>query len=369
MPSVEHRAAALADEIAWPEPGSWIREAVTHLPRHAFAPEEVWWWDGHAYVPVNRAADPGRWADLVYAGPWAATVTQVTGGRASSSLSCPSIVVDMLDALALAPGHRVLELGTGTGWNAALLGRRAGPWRVHSVEVDPAPAARARERLDAAGAAVHVHIGDGAHGLPAAAPYDRVIATYAVERVPWAWVAQTRPGGRIVTPWGHLGHVALTVADDGRSATGWVQGLAQFMPARGTEAPTRQQARAAHPAAERRPFTRDARRLGQDAHLRFGLRVALPDVQLVPHGDRVLAWAADGSWLELHPDGDRASATTGGPRDLAAELDRAWDEYSKLDEQPSLYDYGMTVREDGEQYLWYQDPQAGPRWPVAPGSG
>ncbi|MFC4032125.1 methyltransferase domain-containing protein [Streptomyces polygonati] len=216
-------AEAMERRGDWPSRSPWIREAVDALPRDRFAPDRLWHWDGRAYVPVDRSTDPRRWADEVYAGPDEGSVTQVTEGLPSSSLSGEAVVVDMLDSLLVEPGHRVLELGAGTGRNAALLSMRAGPGRVTSVEVDRQLAARARERLRAADIAVDVQVGDGAEGWPEGAPYDRVLATYAVERVPWAWVAQTRPGGRIVTPWGRLGHVALTVAEDGRSATGWVR--------------------------------------------------------------------------------------------------------------------------------------------------
>nr|WP_237531317.1 methyltransferase domain-containing protein [Streptomyces sp. SID3212] len=214
-------------------------------------------WRG-TYLPVDRCDDPDGWSAEVYGGPDDAAVTQVTDGLPSSSLSCEAVVADMLDSLLLEPGHRVLELGTGTGRNAALLGWRAGAELVTSVEVDPDLAVRARERLGAAGDRVRVVVGDGGKGW-AGAPYDRVMATYAVDRVPWAWVTQTRPGGRIVTPWGRLGHVALTVAEDGRSATGWVQGLAQFMSARGTTSPVRtfSQVRGTGPAEAERSMTRN----------------------------------------------------------------------------------------------------------------
>jgi protein-L-isoaspartate O-methyltransferase len=225
-------AAVMERRGAWPERSPWIRQAVEALPRHEFAPDRLWRWDGHTYILVDRGTEPDQWATEVYGSPDAAAVTQVTGGLPTSSLSCQGVVVDMLDCLLLDPGHRVLELGTGTGWNAALLAHRTGPGRVTSVEADEDLVRNARARLKAAGAAVGLQAGDGGRGRPDGAPYDRVIATYAVERVPWAWVAQTRPGGRIVTPWGRLGHVALTVAGDGRSANGRVQGLAQFMPDR-----------------------------------------------------------------------------------------------------------------------------------------
>jgi protein-L-isoaspartate O-methyltransferase len=248
----EQLAEAMAAGGDWPERSSWIREAVDALPRHHFAPERLWRWDGDAYLPVDRGTDPEGWAAEVYGGPYDAAVTQVTGGVPSSSLSCQSVVVDMLDALMLEPGQRVLELGTGTGWNAALLAWRAGAGRVVSVEVDEGLAAAARERVDG------VVVGDGAAGWPGGAPFDRVIATYAVDEVPWPWVAQTRPGGRIVTPWGRLGHVALTVAEDGRSASGWMQGLATFMPARGSD-PERGwwQVRGEDPPCAERPVKRD----------------------------------------------------------------------------------------------------------------
>ncbi|MFD0396088.1 methyltransferase domain-containing protein [Streptomyces nogalater] len=186
----------------WPERSPWIREAVESLPRHRFAPDRVWRWDGHAYVPVDQRIDPSGWASEVYPGPDTATVTEVTDGLPTSSLSSQAVVVDMLDSLLLEPGHRVLELGTGSGWNAALLSRRAGPDRTVGVEASRDLAQAARRALAEAGLTVHVEVGDGNQGWAPAAPYDRVIATYAVERIPWPWIAQTRPGGRIVTPWG-----------------------------------------------------------------------------------------------------------------------------------------------------------------------
>lgn len=133
----------------WPARSPWVRQAVDALARDRFAPERVWWWDGHAYIPVDRTVDPDRWAAEVYGDPDAAAVTQVVEGLPSSSLSCEAVVVDMLDSLLLEPGHRVLELGTGTGRNAALLGWRTGAGRVTSVEVDPALADRSAGRTGA----------------------------------------------------------------------------------------------------------------------------------------------------------------------------------------------------------------------------
>ncbi len=352
----------------WPADTPWIREAADAFPRDAFAPSQLWHWYRGGYVAVDRDDDPDRWAALVYGSPDEAAVTQVTDGHATSSLSCAGVVASMLHALAPERGETVLELGTGTGWNAALLERRTGPGQVVSVEWDPLLADRARARLRAAGAEVEVVHGDGGRGWPDNAPYDRVIATYAVEEVPWAWVAQTRPGGRIVTPWDRLGHVALRVAQDGSCARGPVVGLAQFMPARGTGG-TRdyRQVRGEGEPDSSQLVKRDLAPLRDSVPVRFAMRVALPDVHVTTARDEdgVNAWLHDGasSWAALSAVGDgTVRAYQGGPRRLADELDQAWDQWLALD-CPQPYDYGLMVTA-GHQYAWCHDPGTGPRWPV-----
>ncbi|WP_326811103.1 methyltransferase domain-containing protein [Streptomyces scopuliridis] len=328
----------------------------------------MWSWDGSRYVPADRTTDPGRWAELVYPGPDEPTITHITDGLATSSLSCQSIVVDMLDSLMVEPGHRVLELGTGAGWNAALLAARAGAGSVTSVEVDAQLAAMARGRLDSVDAGVTVEVGDGAHGRPEGAPYDRLIATYAVDEVPWSWVEQTRPGGRIVTPWGRLGHVALTVAADGRSASGWVQGLAMFMPSRGIgQGLPWHEVRSDNSLKAEGPFPRDLLPLRADLGLLFALRVMLPEVRITTETDwGVTAWLHDtSSWATLVTTADgNVVAYQGGPRRLADEIDQAWQKWQNAD-APGLHDFGMTRTPD-QQYIWSGDKDTGPRWPTAP---
>ncbi|WP_344445381.1 methyltransferase domain-containing protein [Kitasatospora nipponensis] len=368
-----HRRAvldtAMQERGAWPARSPWIREAVRTLPRDRFAPDRLWRWDGHAYVPVDRQVDPDGWARELYAGPDDAAVTQVTDGLPTSSLSSPGVVVDMLDSLLLEPGHRVLDLGTGAGWNCALAAHRTGPGRVTSIEVDTGLAAAARARLAQAGLAVGVEVGDGAAGWPVGIPFDRVIATYAVERVPWPWVEQCAPGGRIVTPWGRLGHVALTVADDHRSATGWMQGLAQFMPARDRSRPEPAfaEVRGHGPADHRGAMERGLEPLRADWDLLFTLRVTLPAVRITTAVDQdgTSAWIHDGlaSWAVLSARPGGATVHGGGPRRLAAELEAAWRTWETHD-RPGVYDYGMTVRPD-RQYVWLNDPDTGPRWPTS----
>ncbi|MFC8454096.1 methyltransferase domain-containing protein [Kitasatospora sp. NPDC057223] len=364
-------AEAMDQRGAWPGRSPWLREAVAALPRDLFAPDVLLRWDGQAYLAVDRGTDFAGWAGELYRDQDAAAVTQVTDGLPTCSLSAQALVVDMLDSLLLEPGHRVLDLGTGAGWNAALAAWRAGPALVSSVEVDPGLAEGARTRLKAAGLDVATEIGNGTEGRPDGAPFDRVIATYAVERIPWAWVEQCAPGGRIVAPWGRLGHVALNVAEDGADAVGWVQGLARFMPDRGEPGGGAgfAEIRAGTPADASYPLHRNLAPLQEDWNLRFALRVALPDVRITTavDADGTSAWLHDGaaSWAALSASADGPGAVhQGGPRSLADELDSAWLSWEKHD-RPTPYDFGMTVRPD-EQFVWLNDPHTGPRWPSAP---
>ncbi|MCD0448258.1 methyltransferase domain-containing protein [Actinocorallia sp. API 0066] len=140
----------------------------------------------------------------------------------------------MIEALELEPGMRVLEIGTGTGYNAACLAAYGA--EVVSVEIDGGIAERARCALrDAGFPDVVVLTGDGELGAAEHAPFDRVIATAAAHTVPYPWVRQTKDGGRIIVPYTgdgcQYGLLALDVRDG--EAAGQVVGDAAFMPLRG----------------------------------------------------------------------------------------------------------------------------------------
>jgi len=98
----------------------------------------------------------------------------------------PSLMVRMLELLEMTDTSRVLEIGTATGYNAALLCHRLGATQVAGIELHPELAAEAAERLGALGYRPTLATGDGAAGIPHRAPFDRIIATCAVPEIPAA---------------------------------------------------------------------------------------------------------------------------------------------------------------------------------------
>lgn len=179
-----------------------VLEAMRRVPRERFVPVE------------NRS--------LAYSdGPlpigWDQTISQ------------PYIVAFMTELLDVRPGVRVLEIGTGSGYQAAVLAELGA--EVYSIEVIDPLAARAAHVLDELGYAVHVRVGDGYRGWPEEAPFDRIILTAAPPQLPGALVDQLAPGGRLIAPvgtmWQNLDLV--TKAADGTTTVEQVMGV-QFVP-------------------------------------------------------------------------------------------------------------------------------------------
>ncbi|OGS49014.1 MAG: protein-L-isoaspartate O-methyltransferase [Euryarchaeota archaeon RBG_16_68_13] len=153
-----------------------VRAAFETVPREAFVPEE---------------SREGAYADVPLPIPHGQTI------------SAPSMIAIMLEEASLQKGERVLEVGTGSGYHAALLACLVGPENLVTIERIPALAAWGRENLARAGfSGVEVVTGDGSLGHPPRAPYDGIVATAGAPRIPDAWPAQLAAGGRIVAPVG-----------------------------------------------------------------------------------------------------------------------------------------------------------------------
>lgn len=174
---------ALADHIAGR--GTFrtpqVEAAFRTVPRHVFL--------------------PGTDVQAAYA-PQVVITKRGGDGAAISSASSPNLVAAMLEQLAVRPGDRILEIGTGTGFNAALLAELAGTsGHVTTIDIDTDITGAAGRSLAAAGYRhVRVVCADGADGYPAEGPYDRIIVTAGAQDLPTAWWQQLTAGGRIVVP-------------------------------------------------------------------------------------------------------------------------------------------------------------------------
>ena len=116
------------------------------------------------------------------------------------TISQPSVIAEMLDALDVFPGAKVLEVGLGSGYVAALLSELGA--RVYGIERDPELCSEAQSRLKALGYSVRVRCGDGAEGWPEESPFDRLLISAAVPRIPAPLVEQLVDGGIVVAPVG-----------------------------------------------------------------------------------------------------------------------------------------------------------------------
>jgi protein-L-isoaspartate(D-aspartate) O-methyltransferase len=353
--------------------GQW-RPSLVAVERHRFLPDTIWVenpQDGPPLVALHRQREEQRWLERVYGD--LAVIAQGDDGdpgslgwAPTSSASSPVIVAVMLCALDAHLGHRVLEIGTGTGYHAAVLAHRLGAQQVTTIEIDPDMATHARQALAEAGfGAVTVITGDGEQGHPPAAPYDRVIATAECTTIPYSWVAQTRPGGRILTPWSNSyfngGLVALSVSAEG-TATGSIVDRASFMRLKGHRDPPREpvldivgedEDRAHASTTDLHPY----RFIGDyDAQLAISLHVPGCEFTYVPYNPRFhegVVWFTDRcsrSWAshthhtpEVHQ--DEYPVLQFGPRRLWDEIHAAYHWWEDAG-QPPAHHWQFTITPD-----------------------
>ncbi|MFE5753383.1 methyltransferase domain-containing protein [Streptomyces massasporeus] len=339
-----------ADALAPTHTSAW-RDAFASVPRHVFVPSFYTQGPDDAWGRVGPA-DPG-YLEVVYSDQ--ALTTQLDErGIPTSSSSEPSVMLAMLDALDAGEGNTVFELGTGTGYNAALLSHRLGEQNVTTIDVDPDLTGAATQRLADAGLHPFVATGDGASGWPDRAPYQRFIATAALRSIPDAFLQQAAPGAVIVAPVGY-GILRVTVTDPGHG-TGWfLPTPAYFMPRRTPSAPP-----AFAEAETAEPTTTTAAPGDILGQLRFPLALALP-------GHTTCSWRGDGGevtavgiWTE---DGSTATAHVSGKvRQVGPR--RLWDVVETLAEtfagEPERQEFRVSIT-PGQQTVWYRT-QDGPAW-------
>ncbi len=255
-----------------------VADAFRAVPRHLFLPD---------VAPEDAYADE-------------AVPIKIEHGVTLSSVSQPSMVAIMLEQLAVEPGHRVLEIGAGAGWNAALLARLVGPdGSVVTLDIDADLVRRTRDGLAAAGiTGVEAYTVDGAAGYPPGAPYDRIELTVGATDIRPEWVDQLAPGGRLVLPLAVRGSqlsVAFVLDATGRLESDSVRSCA-FVRLRGAGADDTGAVALSTPGwsvlqYERATIPREAL---DDALTRPGLVLDSPDRCSVPD-----VWDGLGLWCAL----------------------------------------------------------------------
>lgn len=350
----------------------WVEDAFTAVDRAAFIPAVVW--SQHAdpdgrYPVLDRGTDPDAWYQAAWH-PHHSVITQLddhrapdvpASGRFTSSVSAPDIVCEKLCQLDLKPGHRVLEIGTGSGYSTALLCHRVGDRNVTSIEIDPGLSAGAAKTLSQAGYHPRLLRADGLAGDPDGGPYDRVIATAAVRYVPGAWVEQCAPNAVILTPFGTSyanGGLLRLAAHDG-TATGRFVGTALYMWVR-AQRPNMD----LHPPAEarRRASPLDPAEILQGPWAQdFAIGLAVQDIAVTHRGAGDLRqaqlWDEDGTSVTIIRYArwwDPTAVTVYGPRDLWAEVTAAYTMWRTVG-QPGPPRYGLTVTAD-HQRIWLDTP-------------
>jgi protein-L-isoaspartate O-methyltransferase len=334
-------ARKLAAQVTATAP-EW-HDSVVATPRHVLVPK---WWDRIRNRPTFEwelvtpdVSDP--WGSVYsdetlvtrvgalhadHAGPQDRAV-----GAPTSSSTLPGLIVRMLHLLAPEPGEQVLDIGTGSGYSAALLGHRLGDEMVTSIDVDAYLVQAARDRLEGFGRRPRMVVADATGELPEG-EYDRMIATVSVRPVPRSWLATLRPGGRIVTTIAQTSLLVSATLERGLVARGSVEAdPASFMRTRsGANYPPRLDSiyAAARDADgdEVRSLRGPVPDLWTDWELRTLYELDSADIENRSTADddgNAIVWllAGDGSWA-------RAEQATGKVHQSGAR--RLWDDLERV---------------------------------------
>ncbi|MFC9688883.1 protein-L-isoaspartate(D-aspartate) O-methyltransferase [Kribbella sp. NPDC056951] len=317
------------------------RAAFAEVPRHVFVP--VFYRQAPGDQSAVDANTPDEWLEGVYRDQ-----LLVVSPDVKSSSTVPSLMAVMLEALDPADGHRTLEIGTGTGYNAALLCHRLGDSHVASVDIAADLVQAAGENLAGLGYRPMLGIGDGADGWVGGALYDRIIATCAPNRVPQAWIDQTRAGGRIVTPIA-TGIAVIDFDADHRGTGRFLPGPAFFMPLRPAPTPAdlgSQITEILSAVATARSTELDES-FWFDSDFRFVQALAVPGLRfLTKLADSGIAifTLPDGSWARI----DQGTVSQGGPQKVWDLLEIAHQQWVELG-RPSRERFSLAIRPEAQE--------------------
>lgn len=382
MTDWQRRARALADTLAasgaLTDP-RW-HAAVEHVPRHEFVPR--FWSQGSDYRWHAHTVDTPGWWDTVYSdAPLTTELGNTTRGQvALSSSSQPGLMVRMLEMLDPRPCQRVLEIGTGTGWNAGLLCHALGDGQVWSIDIGVAMIDTARNRLGDLGYRPTLVAGDGAAGMPGHRSFDRIIATCSVPAVPPAWRNQLADGGLLlvdVQPSAHAGNLVLLRRDgdtlSGRFSPKW----AGFMAIRTTEnaadppesPPTAVSGQTRQTTLDPYPWSAMVPWFLAQALIRQPVSFGLAEIG--PNGPAATRVSTpDGSVAEVattdHGNGTR-DVRQAGPTRLWDAYETAHTDWNRLG-RPDWDRLGLTINANGTHTVWVDNPNSEHCWHLADAS-
>jgi protein-L-isoaspartate O-methyltransferase len=311
---------------------------------------------------ISRVDAPQAWLDAAYRPD--TSVRILDGDKIRSAASQPMAMAELLLAARIEPGMRVLEIGSGVGFMAALLAYALGPLNVTTVELDPVMAATAGQNLAGHGP-VQTFCADGLALDGITGPFDRIISTCAVDHVPAAWL-RVCPQGRIVAPWITTYDASATAVldvNDGTAVGRFLPGVA-FMPASGM--PREDEPAPAAPAGDRIRRSQTWLRCPQvtakrKAGAALAIGVQLPGVRYstgrTGDGDiEVSLWDDAGSWarssMPTTMDVVQFDVEQAGPRDLWGEVEVAYRRW-RARSRPSADRFGLTT--DGEKIEYWLD--------------
>ena len=364
-------ARALTEQLVHTEvlDESWL-EAFQNTPRHVFVPRFY-----RLDMTVPDGSDPRyreEWLAAVYSDESLTTHHALVPGTdlmwPTSSSTKPSLMAHMLHLLDVHTGDRVLEVGTGTGYNTALLCHRLGDRNVASIDIDPNLITTARARLADLGHHPILVCGDGAQGISEAAPFDRIIATCAVPAIPPPWIVQLREGGVIVTDL--RGELASNLVVLHKTGPTTVEG--RFLPTPGhfmwlrphADNPLRDgnslTATIDHDHATQRPTQLDPGVLDQP-DLRFLLQLRDTAIQAIWRTHRgstelLCIHSRDGAWAEVGTTerGDGHTVTQGGPRHIWDQVEHTAAHWFHLG-RPQADRFGLTATIEQHRF-WLDTP-------------
>jgi len=223
-----------------------VLAAMSSVPRHRFV-DRFWWappsegWSREQVLAFDATRGFSDQALQATYEPTSALLTRLPSGQtsATSSVSAPIIVASMLEEMHLEPNLRVLEIGTGSGYNAALLADLVGdPALVTSIDLDSGLTEEAIARLQRMGCErLVVRCGDGALGVADRAPFDRIVATVGCRDISPAWLEQMSAHGELLVPLEHGAmHPRVLIRCSAQGIEGRFVGRSAFVRMQGTQA-------------------------------------------------------------------------------------------------------------------------------------